>query len=264
MQSWGWASFPAALRALISLRASQEREGTLSVHTGDTLPPLPSLFAPVMLREGGDAMARAVELAPEGASPIASGAGTLVWVRALNRAEAAVVLEPDRPLGQARLAYLAAANALADTLSAIAPPELPVTWRWPGTLAVNGGVVGQMRLALPEGAAEDEIPEWMVVGFELRIAWPDSVTPGDRPGETSLQEEGFEDLTPAGVTEAWARHLMANMDEWNARGPRRVAEKYLARLEEAAGEKGVKRGIDPNTGALVIHREEGRETWPLS
>jgi biotin-(acetyl-CoA carboxylase) ligase len=234
------------------------------VHTGDTLPPLPSLFAPVMLREGGDAMARAVELAPEGASPIASGAGTLVWVRALTRAEAAVVLEPDRPLGQARLAYLAAANALADTLSAIAPPELPVTWRWPGTLAVNGGVVGEMRLALPEGATEDEIPEWMVVGFELRIAWPDSVIPGDRPGETSLVEEGFEDLMPAGVTEAWARHLMANMDEWNARGPRRVAEKYLARLEEAQGEKGVKRGIDPNTGALVIHREEGRETWPLS
>nr|WP_256437592.1 biotin/lipoate--protein ligase family protein [Roseococcus sp. SDR] len=232
------------------------------------MPPLPSLFAPVMLREGGDAMARAVELAPEGASPIASGAGTLVWVRALNRAEAAVVLEPDRPLGQARLAYLAAANALADTLSAIAPPELPVTWRWPGTLAVNGGVVGEMRLALPEGATEDEIPEWMVVGFELRLAWPDSVTPGDRPGETSLVEEGFEDLTPAGVTEAWARHLMANMDEWNARGPRRVAEKYLARLEEAAGQKGVKRGIDPNTGALVIHRakgeDEGRETWPLS
>jgi hypothetical protein len=58
------------------------------------------------------------------------------------------------------------------------------------------------------------------------------------------------------------------MDEWNARGPRRVAEKYLARLEEAAGQKGVKRGIDPNTGALVIHRAKGenggRETWPIS
>jgi biotin-(acetyl-CoA carboxylase) ligase len=234
------------------------------LNTGDALPPLPSLFAPVMLREGGDAMARAVELAPEGASPIASGAGTLVWVRALNRAEAAVVLEPDRPLGPARLAYLAAANALADALSAIAPPELPVTWRWPGTLAVNGGVVGQMRLALPEGAREDAIPDWMVVGFELRLAWPESVTPGEHPGETSLQEEGFEELTPAGLTEAWARHLMANMDEWNARGARRVAEKYLARLEEFAGEKGVRRGIDPNSAALVLDREGGRETWPIS
>lgn len=234
------------------------------MHTGDALPPLPSLFAPVMLREGGDAMARAAELAPEGASPIASGAGTLVWVRALNRAEAAVVLEPDLPLGQARLAYLAAANALADALSAIAPPELPVTWRWPGTLAVNGGVVGRMHLALPEGATEDAVPDWMVVGFELRLGWPEAVVTGEHPGETSLQEEGFEELTPAGLTEAWARHLMANLDEWNARGPRRVTEKYLARLEEFAGQKGVKRGIDPNTAALVLDREGGRETWPIS
>jgi BirA family transcriptional regulator, biotin operon repressor / biotin---[acetyl-CoA-carboxylase] ligase len=234
------------------------------LNTGDALPPLPSLFAPVMLREGGDALARAVELAPEEGPGHARGAGTLVWVRALSRAEAAVVLEPDRPLGQARLAYLAAANALADALSAIAPPELPVTWRWPGTLAVNGGVVGQMRLALPEGAAEDAIPEWMVVGFELRLAWPESVITGERPGETALLEEGFEDVTPAGLTEAWARHLMANMDEWQARGTRRVAEKYLARLEDFSKDKAVKRGIDPNTAALVLDREGGRETWPLA
>lgn len=235
------------------------------------MPPLPSLFAPVMLREGEDALARAVELAPEAppAEPgkpcpgIASGAGTLVWVRATNRAEAAVVLEPDRPLGQARLAYLAAANALADALSAIAPPELPVTWRWPGTLCVNGGVVGGMRLALPEGAAEDAIPDWMVVGFELRLAWPESVITGEHPGETALLEEGFEETTPAGLTEAWARHLMANMDEWQTRGTRRVAEKYLARLEDFAGETGVKRGIDPNTAALVLDREGGREIWPI-
>lgn len=233
------------------------------MHTGDALPPLPSLFAPVMLREGGDAMARAVELAPEAGQGAARGAGTLVWVRALNRAEAAVVLEPDRPLGQALLAFLAAANALADALSAIAPPELPVTWRWPGTLCVNGGVVGGMRLALPADVAQDAMPDWMVVGFELRLAWPDSVITGDCPGETALLEEGFEDITPAGLTEAWARHLMANMDEWQARGTRRVAEKYLARLEDFADEKGVKRGIDPNTAALVLDREGGRETWPI-
>lgn len=233
------------------------------MHTGDALPPLPSLFAPVLLREGGDALARAVELAPENGPGEMRGAGTLVWVRALNRAEAAVVLEPDRPLGQACLAYLVAANALADALSAIAPPELPVTWRWPGTLCVNGGKVGGMRLALPEDAVADAIPDWMVVGFELRLAWPESVITGEHPGETSLLEEGFDEITPAGLTEAWARHLMANMDEWQARGTRRVAEKYLARLEDFAAETGVKRGIDPNTGALVLDREGGRETWPI-
>lgn len=203
-------------------------------------------------------MARAVELAPR------EGAGTLVWVSAMNRAEAAVVLEPDRPLGQAMLAYLVAANALADALSAMAPPELPVTWTWPGRLLVNGGLVGGMRLALPDNTSPDAIPDWMVLGFELRLAWPESVITGERPGETALLEEGFDEVTPAGLTEAWARHLMANLDEWQARGTRRVAEKYLARLADFADEKAAKRGIDPNSAALVLERDGGRETWPIS
>ncbi len=232
--------------------------------TSDALPPLPSLFAPVMLREGGDALARAVELAPEHGDPApARGAGTLVWVRGLDRAEAAVVLEPDLPLGPALLAYLTGANALADALSAISPPELPVTWRWPGTLCINGGVVGGMRLALPDNAADGAVPDWMVIGFDIRFAWPEGTITGDRPGETALVEEGFEELTPAALVGGWALHLMANMDEWQARGTRRVAEKYLARLEDFSDEKGVKRGIDPNTAALVLDREGGRETWPL-
>ena len=49
--------------------------------TATRLPPLPSVFTPVKLREGGDALARAVVLAP-GEGP-AQGAGTLVWVGAL-------------------------------------------------------------------------------------------------------------------------------------------------------------------------------------
>jgi hypothetical protein len=228
------------------------------------LPPLPSVFAPVMLREGGDAFARAVELAPaegEGFSP-ARGAGTLVWVRAYARAEAAVVLEPDRAAGPAKLAFHAACNALADALAAVSPPELPIRFRWPGTLLVNGGVCGTVRYAHPPVGHDDEIPEWLVVGFEARIAWPEGMEPGSNPGETSLQEEGFDDLTPALLTHGWARHLMAGLDEWQARGPRRVAERYLARLEDEA-ESGAKRGIAPESGALVIERDGRRETREL-
>jgi len=222
--------------------------------TSDVLPPLPSLFTPVQLRDGEDALARAVALAP------LEGAGTLVWSPGVLRTEAAVVLEPDRPLGPALMAYLAAANALADALSAIAPPELPVTWRWPGMLLVNGGEVGGMRLAVPENTAPDAIPDWLVLGFDLRFAWPEGTITGERPGETALLEEGFEDLTPGELVAGWARHLMANMDEWQARGVRRVSDKYLARLGDFAGDK---RGIDPGTAALVVEREGGRETWPI-
>lgn len=218
------------------------------------LPPLPSVFSPLRLREGADALARAIELAPD------RGAGTLCWVGSAQRAEAAVVLEPDRPLGPARIALLAGCNALADAVCALSPPELPVRWRWPGTLTVNDGVVGTMRMALPPDAAEGEIPAWLVLGFEIRLRWPASVVPGERPGETAFAEEGFDELDPAVVTELFARHLMANLDEWESRGLRRVSDKYLARLED---EPGARRGIDPATGALIVEQDGARETRPL-
>jgi BirA family transcriptional regulator, biotin operon repressor / biotin---[acetyl-CoA-carboxylase] ligase len=226
------------------------------VQTG--LPELPSLFTPVLaLREGGDAVSRAVQLAP------ARGAGTLVWVRAYGRAEAAVVLEPAMPLGPARLAFHAAANALADALSSLGPPETGVALRWPGTALVNLGACGSVRLLSPPGAAEDAVPDWLVVGMELRLAFPAGYEPGVSPDTTSLAEEGFEAVGPADLTAAWARHLMAGLDEWQARGPGRVAERFLLRLLDGAGTPGLRRGIDPATGALVLERSGAQERRPL-
>ena len=216
------------------------------------LPDLPSLFEPVFaLREGGDAFARAVALAPE------RGAGTLVWVRTYARAEAAVVLEPEMPLAPARLAFHAAATALADALASLGPPETGVALRWPGTAVVNLGECGSVRLASPPGAAEDAIPDWLVVGMELRLSFPAGYEPGQAPDVTSLEQEGFEGIGPPDLTAAWARHLMAGLDEWQARGPKRVAERYLARLLDEAETPGLRRGIDPATGALVLDRAGG-------
>lgn len=222
-----------------------------------SLPDLPSVFAPVILREGGDAMARAVALAP------LRGAGTLAWVGAYARAEAAVVLEPELPLRAARLAFLAAANALADALVAIGPPELDVAFRWPGGLLLNHGACGQVRLAPPPGAAEDAVPDWLVVGMELRLAFPAGHEAGLSPGVTCLAEEGFEDPDAAGLTAAWARHLMAGLDAWQARGPQRVAEPYLARLRDPAEAPGLRRGIDPGSAGLVLERDGVRSLRPL-
>ena len=223
----------------------------------EELPDLPTVFTPIIaLREGGDAMARAVAEAPR------HGAGTLVWVRSWARIEAAVVLEPEQPLAAARPALLAALSAFADAAGAFGPPELPLTFDWPATIRLNGGVVGAARLAAPPGCAEDAVPDWLVVGIEVAFAGPDR-EPGHDPGRTTLVEEGYDDTTPAGLTAAWARHLMATLAEWQARGFRILAERYLARLDPAFGAGG-RRGIDPATGDLVVARGTGRERHPLA
>lgn len=217
------------------------------------LPDLPPVFAPIIrLREAGDAMARAVAEAPR------HGAGTLVWVGAWDRVEAAVVLEPEQSLAAARPALLAAVSAFGDALGAHGPEEIPVTFAWPATVKVNTGVVGQARLAVPPGVGEDDVPDWLVVGVEARFAFPADHRPGDDPGRTCLAEEGFAGVAPAEITASWARHLMAGLAEWQARGIARLADHYLARLERAPEEAKARRGIDPVTGDLVLDAEGAR------
>jgi biotin-(acetyl-CoA carboxylase) ligase len=223
------------------------------------LPELPSVFAPVVpLREGGDAMARAIALAPE------HGAGALAWVRSGARIEAAVVLEPEQPLAPSRAALFAAASALGDALAAFGPPEVPLTFGWPGIVRVNGGAIGGARIAWP-GAQEDAVPDWIVVGVEARLMFPRGWDPGHGAQQTALAEEGWDvtELSGPELTAAWARHLMAGLAEWQRDDPtggfRRLAERYLARLEHEGG----KRGLDPATGDLIVERDGMRTRLPL-
>jgi hypothetical protein len=221
------------------------RRAYMAAHTPmrDTrLPPLPSLFSPVALREGGDAMAEAVRLAP------VQGAGTLAWVGAYARAEAALVLEPELPLAEARLALLAGCTALADALAADAPTEIPGPFRGSATRLVTGAECCRLALTAPSGAAADAVPDWLVLGMEIALQPRESAEPGLAPDRTTLAEEGWEAPDAALLTAAWARHLMAGLDDWQARGPRRLCEHFLARLAGHAG----RRGIDPKTGDLLL------------
>jgi biotin-(acetyl-CoA carboxylase) ligase len=224
----------------------------------EELPALPSVFTPIIaLREGGDALAHACAIAPE------KGAGTLVWVRSWARAEAALVLEPEEALPAARLALHAASVALADALGAYGPPDIPLVFDWPGTLRLNGAVVGQTRLGLPANAPPDGPLPWLVVGMEARFAEYADGEPGETPDRTSLLEEGYDDLTPALLVAAWARHFMATVSDWQARGVKSLAERYLARLDPKLG-AGARRGIVPASGDLVLEAASGRETLSLA
>ncbi len=212
----------------------------MSAHSDSSLD-LPPGFRAVGLRELGDAFTKAVEIAAE------QGAGTLVWTRRFDLVEVAVVLEPEEPLATARRAFFAGMNAAADALAAHCPPEKPIVFAWPDTILLDGGLIGGARLAWPEGAAEDERPEWLVFGLMLRLMTSTAPASRDR---TSLEAEGFEMLEPRELIASFARHLMVHFETWRERGFQPVGADYLARLSP---EKGARRGIDSN-GDLLVHR----------
>ena len=203
---------------------------------------LPPPFRLVTLREVGDAFAHAKTVAAD------EGAGTLVYVGRFDLAEFAVVLEPEEPLSIARRAFYIGCAALGDALTAHAPPEKLVEFDWPGTIRVDHGTVGGARLAWPDGAEENAVPDWLVFSAMIRTVSMGEEEPGMRPLAAALEEAGFDDATSGRLVESFARHLMVALDAWQEAGFGEIAKSYLARLSP---EQGVRRDIDDNGDLLV-------------
>ena len=208
---------------------------------------LPPPYQAVRLREFGDAFAHAATLAPQ------RGAGTLVYVGRFDVAEFAVVLEPAEALVRARRVFYAGMGALADAIAAAAPPETAIHIKWPDALYVNWGLVGGGRLAWPNGIGEANVPAWLVFGATIRTAWTNGIDPGLTPELTTLDEEGFAEVTSKQIVESFARNFMQALDVWQESGFATAVKPYLERL---AHERQQSCAIDEN-GDLIVQLESG-------
>ena len=206
---------------------------------------LPPPYSLVPLREAADAFAHACAVAGD------EGAGTLAWVRRYDLAEFAVVLEPEEPFGKARRAIYAGMNALADALAVHAPPSRPVTFDWPDTVRVDGVLVGGGRLGWPEGARENEIPDWLVFSGMIRTCVIRAGEPGLRPLLGALDELGFEAVDAGEIVASFSRHLMAAFHEWSDSGFGSVASRWHDRLPQKDHEQTEIAG----NGDLLISRK---------
>ena len=216
----------------------QSRSRTTAAPALDLPPP----YHLVTLREVGDAFAHAKAIAAE------AGAGTLVHVGRFDLSEFAVVLEPEEPLASARRAFYACMVALRDALLVYAPPERPITFGWPDSVHIDGGLIGGGRMAWPAHAADTEPPDWLVFGATVRIVSIGENDAGLRPLATTLGDEGFDDAGSGRLVESFARHLMVAMDAWHANEFHTVTRTYLDNLQL---EKGAIPSFD-NKGDLLI------------
>lgn len=184
---------------------------------------LPPLFEAVFIADPSDVHAHACRIAAQ------SGAGTLVYAISEETVALAIVLEPDKPLVAARLAFFAGMAAMGDSLAFHCVPERQVAFAWPDEFLFDLARLGGARLAVPEGTDDDDVPEWMVFSVELIHARPSLADPGAYPGSTSLVEEEFD--PPEAIIESFTRHLMRAFDAMATEGMSAVTTAYLERLQ---------------------------------
>ncbi len=234
-------------------------------------PAFPPAFDGHAVEAGRDVLAEAFKAACDGSH----GAGDLFWSRARDRAAVMIVLEPDVPLSIAVQMGSTLMVAIGDALGAIGPPNLALTYRWPFTILANGGRVGNVVLAAPAKAELQDIPAFLVVGFDITIASKanGSDEPGLHPGTTALHEEGCGEIDRTALVEAVARHFLSWIDSWQQDGFGAVHQSWLARAHDigepvegqvdATHWSGKMLGLDEE-GGLLVSRAGATVSVPLT
>ncbi|MEM5493806.1 biotin/lipoate--protein ligase family protein [Hoeflea sp. AS16] len=219
--------------------------------------PIPE-FPPLLTGHAVTAGQDPLQVALESARDASFGAGDLCWSMAETHARAAIVLEPDCPLGKALQMVPVLMIAIGDALGAIGPPNLALMYRWPSTILVNGGEVGEVFLHVPEDTGLEDTPEFLVLGFSVAMSLPPDIieAPGLARHATALFEEGCGDLDRTQVLEAVARHFLSWVDTWEHDGFAAAHPDYLGRMQPA-DKLVVQTGPVTHQGRMVGIDEDG-------
>lgn len=213
---------------------------------------LPPPFELTTLRERGDAFAEAIRLAPT------HGAGTVVRTGRFDTLEFAVVLEPEEPLAQARVAFPLCMGALASALALHVPPQRPLAIRWPDAFLLDTVIHGGGRLAAPDGAGETEAPGWLVFGARVAL---ERAGGAEVPVAMSLAEAGLDEIDPLRLIADFCAHLLSTFDLRGHEGMQAAGAAYLTRLD--IGKAGLDKRLAEN-GDVLIARPGGVERLSLA
>ena len=143
-----------------------------------TTPQFPPLFSG-QNAAGGDPFALAIATADVGCE-----AGLVIYDLGADLLRVAIVFAPDVSLSDAAVILPICGVGLQNAIGALGPPEVSVHLGWDGTVYVNGGRCGTLRMAA-SGKLDVE-PDWLVVELNLTL-WPASDETGLTPDQTVLK-----------------------------------------------------------------------------
>ncbi len=187
--------------------------------------------------------------------------GLIVYSITPDMLRAAIVFAPEEPLESAMAALCACGLGFQNALGALAPPEVAVHLTWPGAIRVNAAHCGQLRAAAST-ASPSAIPDWLVVGVELRLSPANDHDPGLTPEQTTLAQEGCGAVSPQRLLESWSRHALVWINRLeDSAGRKALHQEWRALIEEIGKPSTVKwrnqtysgtfLGVDENFGMLL-------------
>lgn len=225
-------------------------------------PSFPPLLRGLPLAAGADPLAAVAEAARKGTDP-----GLIAYVEDFADLHAAVLFAPDESLERAMGGVFAVALGLADSIGVLAPPKVAVFFRWPNLIEVNGGLCGRLR-ASADTSAPDSLPDWLAVGFDLRLAASDGEEPGARPDETTLWEEGGEEISAPLLIESWSRHMLGWINQFETSGFKALHAAWNEKCEQVGTEitaprPGLFLGLD-ECGNMLLKSDGATQVLPIT
>ena len=209
-------------------------------------PRLPPLFTGERVPNQTDPFDKAVSRAIAGVD-----SGTIFYSDAVDVLRAALVLAPETSLEEAVQVVYVAQIGLAESLGALAPPEVPVFFQWPDRIKVNGAVCGGVRFAADVSDPRAH-PNWLVIGIDVPFL-PVGGEPGETPNQTCLHEEGCVEITPMALLESWSKHTLLWLTYFMDSGFERIHNEWRPRCDTLG------KMIDlPKPGLFVGLDEKGR------
>lgn len=177
--------------------------------------------------------------------------GTVYYSRAVDTLRAALVLAPETPLEDAIQAVYVVQIGLAESLGALAPPEVPVNFQWPNRIKVNGALCGTVRYA-SDATEPSEVPNWLIIGIEVPFVQL-AENPGEQPDQTCLHEEGCSEILPMALLESWSKHTLLWLTYFMDGGFEKIHNEWRPRCDTLGHEI-----TTPQAGVFVGLDDKGR------
>ena len=215
-------------------------------------PLLPPILTPIPVVNGIDVFAKAIAVAGK------SETGTVLYSENPEYVEVAIILSPEIPKIKCNQMLYIMMVASGDAIGALAPPEVAVTYAFPGFIFLNRGEAGLVKVEIAPSNDDQSIPDWMVVGLKLRLNNNIEINENEINADvTSLADEGGGYVSRTRAIESLSRHFLAWVSQWEDEGFKPVTEVWNKRREETkvvtlkSGKEVSWVGLDENGLAIV-------------